>query len=559
MCGPRKLTLEQSNGYANNASGASDIVRSVRSLLGDPLPREEGSATTEERPRGWARSHHGVRGAKVSRQDSKDSTGTASLLEELTARLQEALGEVPVLCAVLESGERLRFWGSPTTGKRPPSSALAAYPAIAEALRTARPARLSPEEAARFGSDSGTVVPFSGDADGPGACVLLGPWNTDQPPTALAGLSVAIGSTLALIRERDDLRRRLGEIEQTVSGFRALMESTSDAVKIVDLDGRVRAWNAGCETLYGYKAREVIGHVLPHMLPGDRSRAVADFRRIASMGIVEEDREMAAVRKDGSRVAVAVTAVPLQDAEGLPAGVLTIVRRVDADSRLDQMQGDFLSLVSQELRNPLTAVLGFAQLLARPEIAEDPTKRARTVRALESRTQEMAAVVDDLLLASRLERGELRLRRQATDLATLVTETVTRFEQFQPKHRFLIDVDTRVEPIDVDPRRIEQALTNLLSNAVKYSPGSEDVRISALPDGDQVVLSVADKGDGIPLADLERVFDRFYKGGASKGEPGAGLGLYLVRMIAEAHGGSVSVASKPKKGSTFTIRLPLVR
>jgi PAS domain S-box-containing protein len=337
------------------------------------------------------------------------------------------------------------------------------------------------------------------------------------------------------------------------------MESTSDAVKIVDLDGRLRAWNAGCEALYGYKAREVIGQVLPHMLPEDRSRAVADFRRIASMGIVEEDREMLAVRKDGSRVAVAVTAVPLQDADGLPAGVLTIVRRVDADSRVDQMQGDFLSLVSQELRNPLTAVLGFAQLLGRPEIAEDPTKRARTVRALESRTQEMAAVVDDLLLASRIERGELRLRREPTDLATLVTETVTRFEQFQPRHRFLIDVDTRIPPVDVDPRRIGQALTNLLSNAVKYSPGSEDVRVSAVPDGDQIVVSVADKGEGIPGVDLERVFDRFYKGGASKGEPGAGLGLFLVRMIAEAHGGSVTVVSKPKKGSTFTIRLPFVR
>lgn len=495
----------------------------------------------------------------MSPQDSTNSTETAALLNELTARLQEALGEVPVLCAVLERGNRVRFWGSPPAGKRPSPSALSEYPAIAEALHSARPAELLPAEAARFGVDCGTVVPFSAATDGPGACVLLGPSRTSRPPATLRGLSDAIGSTIALVRERDELRRRLGELEQTVSGFRALMEATSDAVKIIDLDGRIRAWNAGCEALYGYKAREVIGQVLPHMLPADRSRAVADFRRIASLGIVEEDRKLATVRKDGSRVAVAVTAVPLQDSDSLPAGVLTIVRRVDADSRINQMQGDFVSLVSQELRNPLTAMLGFAQLLARPEIADDSTKRARTVRALESRTQEMAAVVDDLLLASRIERGELRLRRQPTDLATLVTETVTRFEQFQPKHRFLIDVDTRIAPVDVDARRIEQALTNLLSNAVKYSPGSEDVRISALPDGDQVVLSVSDNGDGIPVADLERVFDRFYKGGASKGKPGAGLGLYLVRMIAEAHGGSVGVASKPRKGSTFTIRLPQAR
>ena len=167
--------------------------------------------------------------------------------------------------------------------------------------------------------------------------------------------------------------------------------------------------------------------------------------------------------------------------------------------------------------------------------------------------------VDDLLLASRIERGELRLRREPTDIATLVTETVTRFEQFQPKHRFLIDIDTRIPSLDVDARRIEQALTNLLSNAVKYSPGAEDVHVMVVPEGEQVVISVTDKGDGMPMADLERVFDRFYKGTTTKGEPGAGLGLYLVRMIAEAHGGNVSVASKPNKGSTFTIRLPLTR
>jgi signal transduction histidine kinase len=270
---------------------------------------------------------------------------------------------------------------------------------------------------------------------------------------------------------------------------------------------------------------------------------VLDFRRIASLGAVEE-REIVATRSDGSRVSASATVVPLLDSEGLPAGVMAIIRRIEVDSRLDQMQGDFLSLVSQELKNPLTAVLGFAQLLARPEIAEDGQKRARTVRALESRAQQMAAVVDDLLLASRIERGELRLRKEHVDLATLVTETVSR-------------VDTRMGSVSVDARRVEQALTNLLSNAVKYSPGAREIRVSVLPEGDFAAISVADAGDGIPPSDLERVFDRFYKGIPAKGEPGAGLGLYLVRMIAEAHEGNVTAASKSGKGSTFTIKLPL--
>lgn len=494
----------------------------------------------------------------MDHQPSEKSTDAVTVIGEITARLQEALGDVPVVCAVVERRDRLAFWGQPDVGRRPPAAPLSDHPAIATAIHEMREVELPAEQAAPFGVDRALAVPFTARRGMPGACVLLGVGLDDERPEQLGGLGRAIESTLRLIEERDELKRRLAETGQAVGGFRALMECTSDAVKIIDLDGKIRAWNAGCETLYGYKAREVIGRVLPHMSPEDRAGAIADFRRIASLGITEE-REIVALRKDGSRVAAATTGVPLQDADGLPVGVMTIVRRLSADSRLDQMQGDFLSLVSQELRNPLTAVLGFTQLLGRPEIAEDATKRARTVRALESRAQEMTSVVDDLLLASRIERGDLRLCREPTDLATLVTETVTRFEQFQPKHRFLIDIDTRIPALDVDPRRIEQSLTNLLSNAVKYSPGSEDVRVTVLQDADDAVVSVADQGDGIPMADLERVFDRFYKGSAAKGEPGAGLGLYLVRMIAEAHGGHVSVASKPGKGSTFSIRLPLTR
>jgi PAS domain S-box-containing protein len=451
---------------------------------------------------------------------------------------------------------RVRFWGGPAGGRRPSSAPVSEFPGIGSAIEDDRVVQLESDEAARFGVDSAVAVPFADENGTRGACLLFGESDYDRSPTAFAVLSASVGTIIANLREREHLRRRVAELEQTVSGFRALTEATSDAVKIVDLDGRIRAWNAGCETLYGYKAREVMGHVMPHLSPEDRGRAVMDFRRIASLGEVEE-REVVATRKDGSRVAATATAVPLLDTDGLPAGVMTIVRRVEMDSRLDQMQGDFLSLVSQELKNPLTAVLGFAQLLARPEIAEDAQKRARTVRALESRAQQMAAVVDDLLLASRIERGALHLRREPTDLATLVTETVSRFEQFQPKHRFLIDVDTRMGPVLADARRIEQALTNLLSNAVKYSVGTDEVRVSVLPVDGFAVVAVTDKGDGIPLSDLERVFDRFYKGSSTKDEPGTGLGLYLVRMIAEAHGGNVSVASKPHKGSTFKLKLPL--
>ncbi|HEX9093026.1 MAG TPA: sensor histidine kinase, partial [Coriobacteriia bacterium] len=105
---------------------------------------------------------------------------------------------------------------------------------------------------------------------------------------------------------------------------------------------------------------------------------------------------------------------------------------------------------------------------------------------------------------------------------------------------------------------IEQALMRLLSNAVKYAPEAEEVRVTLVRNRDKAVLSVIDEGPGVPPGDLERVFDRFYKSGDTRDDPGTGLGLYLVRMIVRAHGGTVTVASKPQQGSTFTMKMPLV-
>jgi len=328
-------------------------------------------------------------------------------------------------------------------------------------------------------------------------------------------------------------------------------------VLVLDLDGVVRSWNPACEALFGWTAAEAIGNV-PRFIPeGRRYAAVQNIRRDASAGKMVE-REVSARRRDGSSVITRSTLVPLSDADGLPWGVLQLVRTVDSDSRVERLQDEFVSLVSQELKNPLTAILGFTQLLGRPEILEDPMKRRSTLRALEARGRQMSSLVDDLLLASRVQEGELVLEREPVDLAGLVTRAVGRFEQMQTGRRFVVDVDTRMPAADVDARRVEQALNNLLSNALKYSPDGDAVRIGVLRDGDYAAVSVSDSGPGVPAGAGERVFDRFFTAPV-EGTPaqGAGLGLYLVRMIAEAHGGTVEIASEPGHGSTFTLRLPL--
>lgn len=499
-------------------------------------------------------------------KDAKQGTTAFTSVDEYLGSICSHLSETvqgPVVAGVLTGARRMRLVGT-DQGRAaaiepalPRRLDLGEHGVLRDLLVIGATGVLPPEAASAFGSPKVTLLPLVDEQGCVGCYFVL----DIDPPAEVTAQSEAtrreVARRVRAIGRREELERRVGELERTIGAFRSLVEVTSDPVKILDLDGRVRVWNPACETLYGFRAREVIGEQLPHVVPSQRARVTGDLRRAASLGEVQ-DIEAIHVRKDGSKISATTTLVPLVDADGVPVGVLTVVRTIGADSRIESMQRDFLDLISQELKNPLTAILGFTQLLARPEIRDDATKRARTARALELRAQDMASLIEDLLLASRIERGELSLRREPCDLPSLVTETVARFEQVQSEPRFAIDVDTKLPRADVDPRRIEQALTNLLGNAVKFSQAGDEVRVSVLRDGDEALLSVTDTGNGMTAEEAGRVFERFYKGAEARDRSGAGLGLYLVRMIAEAHGGTATVVSKPGKGSTFTLRLPLV-
>jgi PAS domain S-box-containing protein len=482
----------------------------------------------------------------------------------LAGELHRALGSRTVACGMRDSKGELRFSAVAPDGAKMPRGPvdLQAHPDLARAMSTREVTQLDAGTAALFGGDRAMAVPWHEDGGHVGVCVLVSSRDRAQPAYSemLSMFGRQVASGLAAIRARDEMAERVEELEQTASAFRTLVESTAEPVKLLDLDGRVRVWNSACEDLYGWTAAEAIGKVLPHVPADVQTRTIADLRRAASAGqTVEVD--VVSVRKDGSHMTLRGTWIPMQDAQGYPVGVLSFVRSMVADSRLEEMKGDFVALVSQEMKNPITAILGFTQLLSRPEIWEDPVKRMRTVRALEARGQQMATLIDDLLLASRIEHGDLHLDREPTDLASMIADAVSRFEQVQRSHRFVMDVDTRLPKVTVDKRRMEHVVASLLSNAVKHSPDAAEVRVTAVRDGESAVISVTDHGIGIGTDDLPRVWDRFFQvdGGTRRAYPGAGLGLYLVKTVVEAHGGTVHARSVPGQGSVFSVRLPLDR
>ncbi len=252
---------------------------------------------------------------------------------------------------------------------------------------------------------------------------------------------------------------------------------------------------------------------------------------------------------------VAALLRPYRALEALRAHVedelVVTIRRLE---RMREQREDFLRAVSHDLRNPLQVVLLQADRISRVA-PEDPGLR-RPVAAIRFAGRRMERMLRDLTDAARLEGGGLRLAREPVDLRPFVDHLLEVEQGVLESSRVENLVDPTLPPLDVDPDRLDRILVNLLGNALKYAEGP--VRIGGERDGEAVRITIEDRGAGIPEADLERIFERYYRGHRHEGE-GLGLGLFIVKGLVEAHGGRIRVASSPGVGTTFTVHLPLAR
>jgi PAS domain S-box-containing protein len=234
-----------------------------------------------------------------------------------------------------------------------------------------------------------------------------------------------------------------------------------------------------------------------------------------------------------------------------------------ASQQAARVREEFVSLVSHELKTPLTVIKGHVQILDRylRGASWDRDKITQLRERLETQTNRLELLISDILDVSRIQQGRLDLRLEdGVDLVELVTSFLAHFEDTpdrSEKHLLVLDA---AEPVvgSFDRLRLDQVLSNLITNAVKYSPRGGEVRISVRRVGDDAEITVKDQGVGIRKEDQESIFQPFQRGeAASRGITGTGLGLYISRQIVEQHGGTISVASRPGKGSTFTVRLPI--
>jgi signal transduction histidine kinase len=232
-------------------------------------------------------------------------------------------------------------------------------------------------------------------------------------------------------------------------------------------------------------------------------------------------------------------------------------RTVEELRRLSALRADFVSLVSHELRTPMAAVIGSAQTLQQRWRELSPEQRESFLELIAGETGRLATLISDVLDTSRIEAGTFSFRFSDVDVGQLVRDLVATAQVGQDEVRLLADVRDPLPQVRGDAERLRQVLMNLIDNAVKYSPADGEVEVRAYAEDGRVRVDVSDQGPGIAKEDQRLIFEKFGRvsvAGATR--PGTGLGLFIARSIAEAHGGSLEVWSTPKQGSTFTLDLP---
>jgi signal transduction histidine kinase len=210
------------------------------------------------------------------------------------------------------------------------------------------------------------------------------------------------------------------------------------------------------------------------------------------------------------------------------------------------------------LQTPIAIIKGYASTLAREDAHWDPATLRERLHAIEEEADRLNHLVGNVLYASRIQAGGLTMERSELDLSEMTRSVVRRFHARSPDRKISVRFPAETPLVYADRGRIEEVLLNLLDNAVKYSPRGQDIRVRGQVTDDEVNIGVTDVGQGIPLREQERIFERFQQldNSTSRRVAGAGLGLYICRAIVEAHGGRIWVHSELGVGSTFSFSLP---
>lgn len=370
------------------------------------------------------------------------------------------------------------------------------------------------------------------------------------------------------MRALETLQRKLMARSQFVD---SALRSIEDGLLIADTEGRIVFANPRAAQILQATSPNLLGENLLACLRsaefGSSASDVSGNADLAEQALLKNrqtiEREITIGETQSRHYTLRMAAVISGETDS-PLGLVATLADITKQRELQQMKNDVMALVTHEMRTPLTAIKGMSDVLLQFET--DANRRREMHQTINEAAERLSCMIDEYLDLSRLESGARKLMLKAVRPASLIEknllllEPVAALRGIKLSRRLPKDFGAEDLPvIFVDEDLISRALTNLLANAIKYSPVQTEIVLSAGTDGKSVFISVADQGYGIPPELRSRIFEKFYRVPRIEDadSPGTGLGLALVREIAELHGGRVLVESEPGSGSVFTLRLPI--
>lgn len=347
------------------------------------------------------------------------------------------------------------------------------------------------------------------------------------------------------------------------------IESIADGVLTLDFEGVVIMINPAALKMLGLSEKDIVGKDIDTVLTiteGDRMLRFKDFitkQKVTQDTVVAQKDNLRLDTNLGKQVYVNLTSSAIKEGSEAGLGAIITLNDVSKEKELEEMKIDFVSMAAHELRTPLTAIRGYLSVLQEEMVANlSKEQKSFLDKAFISSTQ-LAALVENLLSVSRIERGAMKLEADPQGWKHILQEIVTNYTPLSKEKeiKLYINCPEDLPKVSVDKFRISEVLSNLIGNALNYTDAGGTVELSAEFDKDKniVVTHIKDTGQGIPESALPHLFTKFFRvsGVLEQGSKGTGLGLYISKAIIDMHGGRIWVKSRLSKGSTFSFSIPV--
>lgn len=396
-------------------------------------------------------------------------------------------------------------------------------------------------------------------------CETTGEQFTQQQLTLVSLLAAQTGTACENAELYKDMKQTNINLSYLKNYLQNILEHVTTGIITLDKQGHITTLNKMAERIFGVLADEATGKPFYHIFkdPIRTSMRHLVMSTMLNQEVSNLDIEYPAL--DGQILSLSFNTSLLREEDDTVIGFviacrdITETKELDAIKKLSQLKSEFLSSVSHELRTPLTSIKAYSETLLTRYERMSSEMRLDCLSIIDSESDRLARLLDDLLDFARMEAGRLKLKKDWVDLEHLVLSTVEEMKMQTKKHNIRVVIPDSIPRVMADKDRIKQALINLLSNAIKYSPEGGDIVATMEVRVREAVVSVKDQGVGIDEENLPRIFEKFYRveGPLAYQISGTGLGLPITKAIIEGHGGQIWATSKIGEGTTISFSLPI--